>query len=72
MNLTYLRNVNNYDSEIRLIIQGYGNQKLLNDKFDIEPSEVFVNGIQNNSCTKTCYLTEDQNNITLKFTDSLN
>ena len=48
MNLMYLRNLNNYDSEIRLIIQGSGNQKLLNDEFDVEPSEVFVNGIQKN------------------------
>ena len=54
-------------SEIKLVIQGSGIQDLLNQSFDIQPSEVLVNGILNNSCGKTCNLNGDKNNITLKF-----
>ena len=58
--------------EIHLIIQGNGNQSLLNEKFENEPSEVFVNGIlQDNSCKKFCYLGEDINNITLIYNSQL-
>ena len=51
------------NSEIHLVIQGSGEQKLSNK----EPSEVLVNGVKNDSCSKTCYLEGDRNNITLKF-----
>ena len=36
------RLINNYDSEIRLIINGNGEQNILNDDFQYEPSEVIV------------------------------
>ena len=62
-NLQNLGIINNYDSEIRLIIQGNGNQKILNDNFQIDPSEVIVNGYKNDSCKKICYFSEDLNNI---------
>ena len=58
----------NGKSEINLIIQGNGNQRFLCEEFNNEPSEVFVNGIlQDNSCKKVCYLTEEINNITLIY-----
>ena len=58
------------NSEIHLVIQGNGKQKLLGDYFFIyiqQPSEVLVNGVKDDSCSKTCYLEGDINNITLKF-----
>ena len=59
-------------SEIRLVIQGNGVQKLLNDYyFHIEPSEVLVNGKKDDSCSKTCNLKGDKNNITLRFNTSI-
>jgi len=41
-NLVNSRLINNYDSEIRLIINGNGEQNILNDDFQYEPSEVIV------------------------------
>ena len=56
------------NSEIHLVIQGNGEQKLLSYWYSgVEPSEVLVNGVKNDSCSKTCYLEGDRNNITLKF-----
>ena len=56
------------NSEIHLVIQGSGQQKLLDDLYSgVEPSEVLVNGVKDDSCSKTCNLVGDRNNITLKF-----
>ena len=65
--LEYLRLINNFVSEIHLTIKGKGNQKILNNNFQINPSEVIVNGYRNDSCSKICYMSDDLNNITLKF-----
>ena len=59
------------NSEIRLIIKGNGTQELINNEFSISPSLVSVNGVQKNSCNKTCELEGDINNITLSFNDQL-
>ena len=72
MNSDDLKPSNNYDSEIHLITQGKGTQNILNNAFEFDPSEVIVNGYLNNSCKKTCYLTDDINNITLKFSELIN
>ena len=66
-----LRILIHYDSEIHLIIQGNGNQNILNNDFIYEPSEVIVNGYSNNSCKKKCYFLENINNITLKFSEQI-
>ena len=58
------------NSEIHLVIQGSGQQKLLSDYFFTyiqQPSEVLVNGVKDDSCSKTCNLEGDRNNITLRF-----
>ena len=58
------------NSEIHLVIQGSGPQQLLSDYYFTNfkrPSEVLVNGVKNDSCSKTCNLVGDRNNITLKF-----
>ena len=61
-NLQNLGIINNYDSEIHLIIQGNGTQKILNENFTYDPSEVIVNGYKNDSCKKICYFSENLNN----------
>jgi len=63
-------NLNHY-SKIHLIIQGSGNQNLLSTNFSNEPSEVYVNGVKNDSCKKECNLLEDKNNITLGYNNKI-
>ena len=55
-----------------MIIQGQGNQSILNDKFYKEPNEVYVNNIKNDACKKYCELPNDLNNITLIFNEEIN
>ena len=59
--------INNYDSEIHLIIKGTGEQNIINRSFQSEPSEVIVNGYTNVSCKKTCYLSNDLNKTVIFF-----
>ena len=66
-----IRNLNNYDSIIHLVIKGSGNQKLLYSSFNKNPSEVLVNGIEDDSCKKTCKLQGDINNVTLIFENKI-
>ena len=61
------RNLYNYYSEIHLVIQGNGTQRLLGDRLDDEPSEVLVNGKKDSACKNTCYLEGNKNNIVLIF-----
>ena len=70
-NIKNFRNLITYNLEINLIIKGNGIQNILSDNFYIEPSEVYVNGFKDITCTKTCNLTEIDNNITLKFSTQL-
>ena len=67
-----IKNINNYISEINLVIKGKGIKQILNNNFYTEPSEVLVNGIsKDSSCRKTCDLDEDKNNITLIFENQI-
>ena len=48
------RNLNNYYSEIHLVIQGSRNKKILSNSYrGLNPSEVYVNGIKDASCQRT-------------------
>ena len=69
--IKYLRKLYNNINEIHLVIKGDGNQNLLNSQFHYTPSVVLVNGFHNVSCRKSCYLTEDDNNITLQFSEQI-
>ena len=71
INSENLIRINNYYSEIHLVINGTGNQNILDISFKYSPYEVIVNGYVNNTCNKTCFLTEDINNITLKFSEQI-
>ena len=66
-NLKDIINFKSHDSEIYLVIQGNGSQNIISNSFNYVPSEVWVNRVKNDSCDRTCYLTEDRNNIILKF-----
>jgi len=72
ISITNVRNLNNYISEIHLVIKGKGTQNILNNDFNTNPSEVIVNGISKvNSCIKTCDLDEDINKVTIKFEEQI-
>ena len=65
--------LNNYISEVHLVIKGKGSQPILYNYFYTDPSEVIVNGnSKGNSCKKSCDLDEDINNVILKFNEQLN
>ena len=81
-NLIYLKNkrrINNYYSEIKLVIEisdyiSPGHVKeayILNDRFSPEPFEVKVNGNTKPNCKKTCYFQKGINYVTLKFEDHI-
>ena len=57
---------------IRLIIQGQGEQSILNSNFYIDPIEVYVNNTIQESCQKVCNLPNEYNDIKLIFDDNIN
>ena len=60
-------------SEIKLVFKGKGEQQILNNLFQYDPSEVIVNGILKESCKKSCYLEyENKNEVILKFQTQIN
>ena len=67
-------NITAYKSEIHLIIKsnGEGEQKILNNTFYLNPSEVIINGETKNTCGKNCALKEGLNNVTIKFNGLIN
>ena len=67
-----LRYIINFSSEINLVIKGSGQQRFLSDAFYLEPIEVKVNGISQNTCKKVCEFEGQENNVTLYFDKPLN
>ena len=67
-----LRNLISLSSEIYLVINGTGNQTLMNNSFYLQPSKVYVNGIYRESCKTFCELEQEENNVTLIFNETLN
>ena len=63
---------NSTTSVISLIIEGGGNQQLINDQFNIEPDQVSVNGVTKASYKKTCELEEGLNTVSLTFENEIN
>ena len=66
-----LRNLNVYQSEIKLVIKGSGYSQFLSDDFNTEPDEVIINGEINDSCKKNCIFDNDLNNVTIKFNNQI-
>ena len=58
-------------SEISLVIDGDGNQTILNENFYKDPDNVIVNGETRTDCKKFCVLTTKPNNIQLQFYDDI-
>ena len=59
------------NSEIHLVIEGSGNQQVINQNFNPTPDEVLVNGNSITPC-KTCDLPSNSiNNVTLKFNSQI-
>ena len=60
-------------SEINLIINEKGDRNILSNDFYTEPSDIIVNGVsKKDSCSKSCTLEDDFNNISLIFEDEIN
>ena len=72
------RKLNNYYSEIKLVIQvseqGYEshNINILNDGFNTVPDEVLVNGNRRYDCDQKCELKNGKYNVTLRFGTQIN
>ena len=58
-------------SEIHLVVKGGQNESNFTYNFEIEPSQIIVNGIQKNSCTEFCELEYKDNNVTIIFNVSI-
>ena len=61
-----LINQANYFSEVHLVVKGTGNKKILSDSFNIEPSEVKINGVSINY-KKIYKFQSSPNNVVLYF-----
>ena len=67
-----IRKLNNYYSEIHLVVKGNGTQNILSNSYvGLNPSEVYVNGVKDNSCKRSCNLHGNLNNITLRFENQI-
>ena len=60
-----------FSTEIKIIIKGKGTQYLLNKDFFPNPSSVNLNGHSESSCSVTCELDKEENEVVLKFDESL-
>ena len=65
------REFTNLFSNIHLVINGKGNQSLLNNTFYKEPYKVLVNSLPEDSCKKFCEMEYEINNVTLIFDDNV-
>ena len=52
-----------FSSEIRLVINGTGEQNILYSSFNSEPSKVIVNGMVKESCKKSYIFENEINNF---------
>ena len=66
------RNEISFSSKIDMIINGRGEQILLNNSFYLPPSEIWVNGNKKESCRIFCDMEYEENNVTLIFNDPVN
>ena len=71
--ISFINEVENnvFLSEIKLVVLGNISNQILSNQFSENPSEVYVNGIKKTSCTKTCDLENDINNVTIIFNKTI-
>ena len=65
------RNLNNFDSQINLIIQGTGEKSFLYEDYSYEPTAVIINNITKTDCQKSCDMEKEENTVILKFTGQI-
>ena len=65
------RNLNVYQSEIKLVIKGSGYSNFLNNDFNPAPSEVIINNEIKASGIKSYTFTEDLNYVIIKFNNPI-
>ena len=58
--------------EIHLVIQGIGEQAIINETFYKAPTRVNVKGTDEPSCSKTCNLSDSSNEVILYFEEEIN
>ena len=58
--------------EISLVINGPGMHNFINEAFNLNPSEVIVNGVRRFSCHKSCDFPDGLNNVTIKYSEKIN
>ena len=58
--------------EISLVINGPGVHNFINEAFNLNPSEVIVNGDRRFSCHKSCDFPDGLNNVTIKYSEKIN
>ena len=59
-------------SKIDLVIKGNGLQHILYNEFEVNPSQIYINNISMDDITKKSFeLTENENNITLIFNETI-
>ena len=62
-----IRKLDDYFSEINLVVQGSGEKQVICNDFSITPSGVLINGIPLDTPSKRVTLEGDRNNVTLRF-----
>ena len=58
-------------SEIKLVILGKDYQKIINQPFYKDSSQIFVNDDLREDCEYICQLSDDKSNITIKFNEEI-
>ena len=66
-----IRKLDDYYSEINLVVQGNGEKQILHSGFSVTPTEVLVNGVPIDPPSKTVTLEGDKSNVTLHFNTQL-
>ena len=65
--IKYIRNFQNKNSEIHMVIQGSGLQRIISGDYEGIIPEVLVEGIKKNSCGDECFFENEKNNVILRF-----
>ena len=65
-NIYYINHLNFY-SEINITIKGVGNQQILNSSFAYNPSEVYINEINQTLVKKNYEISKNNSNISMRW-----
>ena len=65
-NIYYIRHLN-LDSEINITIKGIGNQEILDSSFAYNPSEIYINEINQTLVKKNYEISKNNSNISMRW-----